>query len=216
MNDLQKMGGIASIMSGLAYIIGFAMALTLLAPMLEADPSEYVAFLADNLTMMYLWHLIIYVFAGSVLVVQVVALHERLKDGSSGLMQVATAFGLIWAGLVIASGMLIILNQNVVVELYATNPDEATSALVILQAVESALGGGIELPGGLWILLLSWAALRTGGLPRFLNYLGIIIGIAGIITVVPALGEVGAVFGLGFIPWFIWAGIVMLRDNPQE
>lgn len=216
MNDLQKMGGIASIMSGLAYIIGFAMALTLLAPMLEADPSEYVAFLAENLTMMYLWHLIIYVFAGSVLVVQVVALHERLKDGSLALMQVATAFGLIWAGLVIASGMLIILNQNVVVELYATNPDEATSALVIFQAVESALGGGIELPGGLWVLLLSWAALRTGGLPRFLNYLGIIIGIAGIITVVPALGEVGAVFGLGFIPWFIWAGIIMLRDNPQE
>lgn len=215
MNDLQKMGGIASIMSGLAYIIGFAMALTLLAPMLEADPGEYVAFLADNLTMMYLWHLIIYVFAGTVLVVQVVALHERLKDGSSGLMQVATAFGLIWAGLVIASGMLIILNQNVVVELYATNPDEATSALVILQAVESALGGGIELPGGLWVVLLSWAGLRTGGLPRLLNYLGLIIGFAGIITVVPALGEVGAVFGLGFILWFLWAGIVMLRDNPR-
>jgi hypothetical protein len=38
---------------------------------------------------------------------------------------------------------------------------------------------------------------------------------AGILTVVPALADVfTSVFGLGFIVWFTWAGIVMLRSDP--
>ena len=62
---------------------------------------------------------------------------------------------------------------------------------------DDGLGGGNEIVGGLWVLLVSWAALRAGGLPRALNYLGLVIGVAGILTVVPALGELGAIFGLG-------------------
>jgi hypothetical protein len=38
--------------------------------------------------------------------------------------------------------------------------------------------------------------------------------VAGILTVVPALGDVGgAVFGLGLIGWFFWLGIVLLRSD---
>lgn len=38
---------------------------------------------------------------------------------------------------------------------------------------------------------------------------------AGILTVVPALADVfTSVFGLGFIVWFTWVGIVMLRSDP--
>jgi len=49
---------------------------------------------------------------------------------------------------------------------------------------------------------------------RVLNYLGLVIGVAGILTVIPPLGELGAIFGLGFIVWFAWAGIVMVRSSP--
>jgi hypothetical protein len=80
--------------------------------------------------------------------------------------------------------------------------------------VIEGLGGGVELVGGLWVLLISWAALRTGELGRVLNYLGVVVGVAGILTIVPALAEVGAmVFGLGQIVWFVWLGIVMLRSS---
>ena len=38
--------------------------------------------------------------------------------------------------------------------------------------------------------------------------------IAGILSTIPALGEIGGmIFGLGQIVWFIWLGIVMLRDS---
>ena len=44
---------------------------------------------------------------GVFLVVLALALYERLKAGSPALVQMATAFGLIWAGLAIASGMIV-------------------------------------------------------------------------------------------------------------
>lgn len=77
------------------------------------------------------------------------------------------------------------------------------------------LGGGNEIAGGLWVLLIGWAALRVGGVPRALNYLGVVIGVLGLLTVVPALEVLGAVFGLGLIVWFVWLGIVMLRSSPR-
>ena len=66
--------------------------------------------------------------------------------------------------------------------------------------------------GGLWLLLISWAALRSHEFPRILNYFGLVIGVTEIVTVVPAPEPVTAVFGLGLIVWFVWLGIQMLRD----
>jgi len=71
--------------------------------------------------------------------------------------------------------------------------------------------------GCLWVLLVSWAALRSGALPKALNYLGLVIGMPGIIsTLFPAFNELGIAFGLGIIVWWIWLGIVMLRNNPSR
>jgi hypothetical protein len=47
-----------------------------------------------------------------------------------------------------------------------------------------------------------------------LNYLGVVVGAAGVISIVPPLAELFIyVFALGQIPWFIWLGIAMLRDS---
>jgi hypothetical protein len=43
--------------------------------------------------------------------------------------------------------------------------------------------------------------------------LGVVVGVAGTVTLVPQLAEAAALFGLGFIAWFIWAGLVLLRDD---
>ena len=44
--------------------------------------------------------------------------------------------------------------------------------------------------------------------------LGVVIGVAGLISAVPALEMLALVFGLGQIVWFVWLGIVMLRTSP--
>jgi hypothetical protein len=54
------------------------------------------------------------------------------------------------------------------------------------------------------------------GLPNALNWLGILIGIAGIASAIPVLLNARLVFGLLQIVWFIWLGIVMLRTRASE
>jgi hypothetical protein len=219
MTNLQRVGGVAALLEAATFVVGFALFATLLASAdygsLDVDPAEHVAFLADNQTVLYVWHLIVYVAFGAFLVVLTLALHERLRAGSPAIAQIATAFGMIWATLVIATGMVENIGAGVVVDLYNNDSPQAEPVWLSLAFVTDGLGGGNEIVGGLWVLLASWAALRAGALPHALNYLGTVVSVAGILTVVPALGEIGgAVFGLGLIVWFIWLGVFLLRDNP--
>jgi hypothetical protein len=123
---------------------------------------------------------------------------------------------MIWATVIIASGMIYNSGMENVVDLYGKDPAQAATVWLAIDSVLGGLGGSNEILGGIWILLISWAALRAGVLPRVLNYLGVAIGVAGIISVVPALAELFIyIFALGQIVWFVWLGIVMLRSSPS-
>ncbi len=208
--DLQKLGGVSALIQAALYITGFALFLTVLDPSGYEGNLQKLTFLSDRELALYIANTLIYVVFGVVLVVLVLALHARLKDPSPEWMNTATAFGLIWAGLVIASGMIANIGNAAVVDLASENPDQAVLLWVALGTIQEALGGGNEIVGGLWVLLLSWAAIRSGLLPRVLNYIGVLVGLAGILTVVPSFGSLTDVFGLGQIVWFIYLGAVML------
>lgn len=47
-NDLQKMGGAAAVIHGIAYLVSIIFYITLLSPLLDADADEYLAFVADR------------------------------------------------------------------------------------------------------------------------------------------------------------------------
>ncbi len=214
MNKLQKLGGIAALYEAVAYLVGMVFFIGFVDSQSVVDPIQKVALLVDNQIGMYSVTLIIYVLFGVALVLLALALHERLKERSPAMMQTATAFGLIWATVVIASGMIFNIGMETVVGLYATDPAQAGTVWLAIHSVFNGIGGGVELLGGLWCLLVSWVALRAGLLAKPLNYLGLLVGAAGILTIVPAFGEIGgAVFGLGQIVWFAWLGIVMLRQR---
>lgn len=215
MHSLQKSGGIAALLHAAAYVVGMVLGLVLIFPLLDAAPDRYLAFVAQNQTLVYVWNLISYWGSAITLVIMVLALYERLHDGSPALVPVATAFGLIWAGLIIASGNLMLHNLGVVAGLYAAEPAQAVTAWTALQSVEVGITSGNELVGSLWVLLLSLAALRTGQLNRALSTFGVVLAVAGMLTIVPALYDsLVMVFGPGMIVWSIWLGIVLLRRKP--
>jgi hypothetical protein len=219
MNTLQKAGGIAALAHALAYLIPIAMAVTLIFPILDGDTAQYIEFVRDNQFLMHIWILISYWGSAISLVIMAIALFERLKADSTGLIQIATAFGIIWAGLIIGSGNLMLNNFHVITDLYATNPALAATAWTILEAVENGITSGNELVGSLWVLLLSFCALRHGGLPKALSYAGIALAITGICTLIPDLTSILGValaFGLGMVVWSTWLGIVLLRSNPGK
>ena len=117
MKSLQKLGGFAALYEAAAYLTGMVFFLVIVNYQGMVDPLQRVALLVENQIGMVVTNLIIYVVFGIALVVLSLALHDRLRGDSPALMQVATAFGLIWATVVIASGMVFNIGMERVVGL---------------------------------------------------------------------------------------------------
>lgn len=124
MMSLQKMGGGAALVMAATWAVGFAVLLGVLTPAgyfdEGVDAAEKVRILADNQAMSSIGYLVPFVVFGIFLVVLALALYDRLKAGPPAVAEKATAIGLIWAGLVIASGMVANVGIGTVVDLYAT------------------------------------------------------------------------------------------------
>ena len=217
MKTLQKFGGFAALYLAVAYIVGMIGFLSVVDVSSVADPVQKVALMADNLSFLYTMHLIVYVVWGVFMVVLALALYERLKSGSPAIVQTATVFGIFWGCVILISGMIHNVGMQNVVDLYGKDPTQAGTVWLTIDSVLGGLAGSNEAIGGIWILLLSLAALRTKKFSRVLNYLGIVIGVAGIISIVAALADLFIyIFALGQIVWFVWLGIAMLRSNPGK
>lgn len=218
MSTLQKWGALSALMGAVTYIFGFALLSTLLAPsgygMDGEDPAKIVAFIVENQGLMSLWNLSIYVVNGIFLAVLAVAFADRFKPHAPALAQVGLIFGTIWATLIIGAGMVANVGNAAVAARYAADPESAVFLWEIVSTVELGLGGGNEIVGGVWALVLGIAMLKTGLLPRLLGLFSLLIGLAGLSTILPFTGEVaGAVFGLGYIVWFVWVAVVFLRNR---
>jgi hypothetical protein len=179
MKSLQKFGGFAAFYIAIAYLIGIILFLVVLDYPSITDPAQKVALLIDQQMVIFSTNLLMYVFLGVFLIILSLALYHRLKSGAPAMMQVATVIGIIWAGSLIASGMVSNAGIDPVVALYASDPAQAALTWQGIESVANGLGNGNgEILGGLFTLLVSLAALRAGGLPKGLNILGLLVGAA--------------------------------------
>lgn len=210
-SSIRKAGGIAALGQALCYIVGFAIFIFFLDLPESNDPTLVIEFLIGNIALILSAMIFIYIVCGFIQVVLVLALHEIVKSESKFLMQVATSIGIIWSGVVIASGMVFVIGAENVIEVFEKDPDLATSIWLTIGTVSDGLGGGTEIIGGVWILCVSYAALRGKHFHKALNWFGGFLGVAGILSVIPAFGGLVEIFGLGQIVWFIWIGVLMLR-----
>lgn len=214
MKNLQKAGGVAALYLAAAYLTGIVLFLFILDYPNIVEPAQKVTLLVDKQMIIYVTNLLMYVVFGVFLVVLALALYERLKAGAPALTQTATAIGIIWAGAVIASGMVSNAGIAPVVALYEQDPAQAASVWLGIESVANGLGGANgEILGGLWTLLVSGAAFRAGVFSKGLNYLGVLVGAVGIISTVPGLHDLAGLFGVSQIVWFVWLGIILLRSR---
>ncbi len=214
MNNLQKIGGVAALFEAAIYISAFVFFGAFWDYPVSADYAHKFIFLTNNQTILSIVNLTMYVAFGLFLSVLVLAIHQRMKTKAPLLSQTASVFGIIWVGLVIASGMIANVGLGAVIDLSAKNAEQAMTLWVVINTIVEGLGGGNEIVGGLWVLLLSVAGLKIIELPKLLNCFGLFIGSVGILTIYPAeiLTEI---FGLGQILWFSWLGMTMLM-SPQN
>ena len=211
------MGGIGALIAAGTFVIGLAMFATLLTDFVSAaTPAAAVEFIVENQLALHLWNITIMIVFGIVLVPLVLAIGDRLREAHSPLARVASVFGLFWSGVIISTGMITNIAYATVSDLQGTDPEMASTVWAGLDAVINGLGGGNEVLGGVWVLGISIVALRERLFARWVNYLGVVMGVAGLVTVVPALEEVGAVFGLGLIVWFTAVGVDLLTDGDRS
>ncbi|HNB50513.1 MAG TPA: DUF4386 family protein [Anaerolineales bacterium] len=214
MKTLQKSGGLAALYMAVAHLIGIIIFLVVLDYLNITDPAQKLALNVEKQTIIFSTNLLMYVFFGFALVILSLALYDRMKAGAPALMQIAAAIGMIWAGSLIASGMAANAGLATVIALYAKDPTQAVLTFQAIESITNGLGNANgEILGGTWTLVVSLAALRTGGFTKKLNYLGIFVGVVGIVTILPALTDFTGVFGLGQIIWFVGLGLVLLRGN---
>ncbi|MFC1234936.1 hypothetical protein [Vibrio sp. F74] len=211
---LQKLGGVAALLEAILYMSAFIFFGAFWDFPTEVGVAQQLAFLKENQVTLTILNIFLYVVFGIFLALLVLALHEHLKGYAPALSKTASVFGFIWVGLVIASGMIANIGLKTVIELSEKEPEQARSVWLAVDSVAEGIGGGNEIVGGLWVLLLSIAALKNNVLSKKLNYLGLFVGLAGIFTIYPA-DILTEIFGLSQTIWFVWLGLIMLLE-PSE
>lgn len=213
----QKAGGAAAVYIALALLAAMPYFLLVVDYMGAQTAAEKVALIVANHASMYAMYLATYVFYGIALGVLAFALYDRMKARAPAAMRAATAIGLLWSFALVASGMIFNYGMTTIVGLAATDQGQAQATWLAIESVAQALGGaGGEILGGLWILLVSVVALRSGALPKLLGWFGAVVGVVGLASVVPPLRDASIAFGLMLIAWFVWVGAVLIKTRARE
>jgi len=217
MKNMQKAGGIGAFVLASAYIIGIGLVFTLLDTSGISDPIEKVGFIVDNYAAFYIWICMIYILAGIFLIPLTLGIKERLEACSQEkdpLFLLGAVFGLIWAVLILGSGLVHNTGLLETVKIYQENPQKAWEFWYLIETVHRGIGAEAEIPGGIWSLLVGLAALKTTAFPKWLNILAIIAGISGLLTIIPMLADyIIALYALAHVIWWSGIGIVMLRKS---
>lgn len=213
--SLMGWGTSAFFMMPLCYVGMFLIFGVALSIPQSDSVSDKIAYIATQQSMLSLAYIIGYLIFGTLLLIAVQSSHTRLKTFPSHLMNTASAFGFIWVVLMMCSGMVALVGINTMLSLFAKGSPHADTLFFVYTTVVNGLGGGIELVGGMWVLLLSLHGLRTSQLTKALNLLGVLVGALGILTVIQSMPELKEGFGLSQIIWFIWMGIALLKSRAE-
>lgn len=102
----------------------------------------------------------------------------------------------------------------IVADIYKTDPSQAVLLWQGIEVIASSLSfiDG-ELLGGLWMLLVGLGSLKSREFNKGFSYWTIGIGILGVISILPPLNLLGALFGIGQIIWFLWIGRIFLSKT---
>lgn len=208
---ISSTGSYLSFGLALCYVIGFVCLFLFFGPLVEGQLSKderFVFFLNNKLSLQF-WYLIIYVLFGILLIQLISILKTHIKRNI--LNEFGSIVGFIWAAFVIASGFIFTVGVEKVSQLEIDN--ETTYAIfTTVQIIQDALGGGLELLGGIWVFCIGFMGFSSNIFHKYFNLFSLLLGAVGILTVFPFFYSLGGVFGMLQIGWFIWLGVLLWRN----
>lgn len=220
--QLQKVGGLLSVFLAATYIFGMVFFLAVLSPSAELSAEASLGHFLDNRDSYFFGFLVIgFLFAFAMLGLAQ-ATHQRLKDHSPQLSQYGYILGVIWAITLLFASAIVTMQLSSVTGYYVEDPQTALTIYRGSRIVQDALGGSIEVFGGAWVLVISLICLKHKIFPAWINYLGLGVALAGVLSLFSVMTfaqenaffeAINMIFGLGQIPWFIAFGVSMYREN---
>ncbi|SEA95932.1 hypothetical protein [Alkalimonas amylolytica] len=214
-NSTVRIGGVAALGMALCYLSMFIIFFGLISVPPGLDTLGRIEFLQQGRLLFAISYSLGYLVFGILLAISLQALQQAMPDKQSALAGLADRFGWIWVTLMMASGMTYLIGLDRLIHLVSIDPVQAQALYHSFWLITHALGGGIELVGGLWVLLLSLAGLKQQWLPKALHLLGLLIGCLGILTVLHTVPYLKDMFGLLQLIWFSWLGVLLLRSKHQ-
>lgn len=217
---IQKSGGIAAIIQASTYIFGMILFLGILNTSNSATPIDQIRYLIDNRDIYYIGYIVIGLIFSFSLIVLVRATFTVFKQHSKDLIACNSVVGYIWACIVISAYMIHLVHIGVMANLLPKDPEMAITVNHTIKIITSALGGGIELIGAVWVLGISFLGLKFKIFSKWLHYWGYVVSISGVLTLFSGISFLSenilfslmtAIFGLGQIIWFVFLGIALLK-----
>lgn len=210
---IVKAGGFAAIGMALCYISVAVIFFGLLSAPPGTDTLGRIQYLQQEYTLVATGYGIGYLLFGVLLAMLLQTLQQAVPNKHAATAALADRFGNVWVVLMMASGMAVLIGLDKIFRLAASEPVQAVALYHSSGLLTDALGGGIELVGGLWVLLLSIAGLQQQWLPRAVHLLGLLVGSLGILTVLHTAPYLKEAFGLSQLMWFIWLGVLLLSSG---
>jgi len=207
------------ITEGVAFFTSFYMATGYIAGIFifildypNIEPDKRIYLLSAYTSLHYFINLILYILFGFSLVL--FSIPENLKEGNMLLVKASVIIGIIWAGLLIASGMVANAGIAPTITLLSQDTENAKLFWSNIETVSNGLGGANgEVVGGVFTILVGLSAWQNIYFNTFLNYFGLMVGTLGIASTFPDLNSLTSIFGVTQAAWFIWLGITFLRKS---
>ena len=215
MRKKQFHGAIASFICATSFILGLFL-IFIIAPDFNDGPDQRLRTLNNFSELMQVWYFLVYVVFGiSVLVLSVSLLENQTREHSV-LQQITMLMSYLWSCYIFASGFIAILSVEF---LFGENFNLGTAVVDLwrdIYAIQMGLGEGSEWVGAIWVMLINTCLLKEQRLSKNLVLFGYIISFFGFLTLIPSLKEIGAVFGLLQIIWFILVGSMLLHERRES
>ena len=221
---IQRAGGIAAIVCTSTYLFGFVFFFGLIdAPADSSDMARLRALISQRDIFFIGYAVIGIVFSLSLLLLNQ-SLLAVFEKASPIIARYNSAIGYIWAAFVLASTFVFLVSLPLINNYANTSEEHAVIVLKNIDIVVDALGGGIELLGAIWVMLISFIGIKNSIYPKGTHLIGIVVGVAGILTLFSGLSFLSAhslfeastaIFGLGQIVWFILIAVHMLRHDDR-
>lgn len=221
MRDVRKLGGVAALVEAVFFLIVPVLFLLVLPRlgltlMDQGDPSKLLTFSIKN-PLLILFD-VAAVIAAAAIVALALVMQEQLREAAPLAMRGAVIAASIGAGLLVASGIGDSYDLLGMGQLYAANHTMATTAYAAVGTLAIGLFFAGLLAYGVWALVTSWVAQRSGAYSPAQNYLGMAWGVLAILcvfaTASPTFYLLALLVPIVGVIWTAWLAARMLQVAP--